>query len=376
MKPARHFDHIVLGTGSMGAATCWELARRGESVLGIDRFNVPHDRGSHGGETRIIRKAYYEHPDYIPLLQAAYAGWEELEAASNQQHFFRTGLLYAGREHSSILQGVVQSAKQYGIELDRLAWSDAPSARFNLPADYTILFEPDAGFIRVDTALKSLMDQARIHGAEFLTNTPVVSWTEKDDGITVQTTSETFTCDKLIITAGAWTSSLLPSMADKLTVTRQVLAWYDVGEEHAYGLGDFPCWLIAEPGLPGPYYGFPSIEQGKNEMKVAYHHRGPIADPDLIAEKVSEQETEALNRFVKKTFKGVSSAPIRTAVCMYVNSPDDHFIIDRIGRVSFACGFSGHGFKFVPAIGSALADLSIKATTDLPIGFLSSDRFD
>lgn len=377
MNPSRHFDHIVIGAGSMGAATCRELARRGRSVLGIDQFSVPHYRGSHGGETRIIRKAYYEHPHYIPLLQSAYRGWAALEEEAEEQIYFQTGLFYAGLSSSEIIDGVKNAASKYEIPLESLRWSNSNSSRFNVPNNYDLLFEPEAGFLRTVPALEGLIRTAQHHGARFLMDTKVTGWQEQGGLFSVSTSAGEFTCDKLVITAGAWSARLLPGMANKLTVTRQVLAWYRVENPVQYGLGEFPCWLIAEQDLPGPYYGFPVLDEasGNSLLKVAYHYRGMLADPDSLADPVTVEETTPLNDFVSRTFKGVSSRPEKTSVCYYVNSPDDHFIIDQKGGLTVACGFSGHGFKFVPVIGEILADLSIEGSTKHPISFLSADRF-
>ncbi|MFM9028872.1 MAG: N-methyl-L-tryptophan oxidase [Bacteroidota bacterium] len=376
MNPSLHFDHIVIGAGSMGAAACRELARRGRTVLGIDRFSVPHNRGSHGGETRIIRKAYFEHPDYIPLLQSAYRGWAGLEEETSEQIYFQTGLFYAGPSNSEILEGVKSAASKYEIPLEKLDWNDSSTSLIIIPSHYELLFEPEAGFLLTNVALEGLIRTALMHGARFMMDTVVTGWHNHKGLFYVTTNAGEFTCDKLIITAGAWSARLLPKMASKLTVTRQVLAWYGVKNQNRFTLGDFPCWLIAEQDLPGAYYGFPVIDSipGNGLIKVAYHHRGGLADPDSLAEPVKAWELEALNDFVSRTFEGVFSEPERTAVCYYVNSPDDDFIIDQDGGLTYACGFSGHGFKFVPVIGEILADLSITGSTNHPIGFLRADR--
>lgn len=372
-----HFDHIVIGTGSMGSAVCYQLARRGKRVLGLDRFSPPHERGSHGGQTRIIRKAYFEHPDYIPLLQRAYTNWGALEKEAGRQLYFETGLLYGGLKENGILKNVKSSAAEFGIPLELLRHN--PAGIFRLPADYELLFEPEAGYLLSDAAIDAFLEQAKRNGGQFKHDTEVVSWRLAGDRIEVETPSGAFTADKLVLTAGAWTERLLAEVGKKLQVTRQVMAWFDTGGRDTYRLGHLPCWLLADEQSSGAFYGFPEDPEHSSGIKVALHLPDAITDPDTVDRTVTDADVRILKKFIARHMPGISGTLLEVKTCLYENSPDGDFVIDRLkgmeDRVCYAWGFSGHGFKFASVVGEVLADLSMHGRTELPIGFLSASRF-
>ncbi|MFM2136724.1 MAG: hypothetical protein RL021_2124 [Bacteroidota bacterium] len=372
-----HFDHIVIGTGTMGAATCYHLAKQGKHVLGIDRFSPPHENGSHGGHTRIIRKAYFEHPDYIPLLERAYVNWKDLERETGRQLYFETGLLYGGLKENQILKNVKAAAAEYGIPLERLRHN--PAGVFRLPSDYELLFEPEAGFLLSDVAIGAFLEQAERKGARLLNDTEVLSWRQQGDRIEVVTNEGIFTADRLVLTAGVWTDRLLEGVGSKLQVTRQVLAWFDTGGRDIYRMGHLPCWLMADEQSTGAFYGFPEDPEHPTGIKVALHHPDAVTDPDAVDRTVTDSDLRTLRKFVARHLPGIPGTLREVKTCLYENSPDGDFVIDRLkgmeDRVCYAWGFSGHGFKFAAVIGELLAELSIHGRTQLPIGFLSSNRF-
>lgn len=361
----------------MGASACYHLAKKGFRVLGLDQFATPHSHGSHSGQTRIIRKAYYEHPDYIPLLQRAYHNWEMLEAEINRQLYFETGILYAGPAKNPILEGVKTSSSLYGIPVNELPHTS--SGTFRLPADYELLFEPEAGYLLCEESIRALLEIATRHGADIRNNAKVATWSLTNDGVEVKTDRETFRAKRLIIAAGAWSAHLIPEAAGKLNVTRQILAWFATDRKAEYQLGNFPCWLIADPVSGGAYYGFPEDEEIAAGVKLALHLPAGSVEADNVSTIVTETDLHQLREFVKNHLPGLNGEIVDAKVCLYENSPDGNFVIDQQeetdGRVTFGWGFSGHGFKFASAIGEMLADLSVQGKTDLPIGFLSAKRF-
>ncbi|MFN7259726.1 MAG: FAD-dependent oxidoreductase, partial [Cyclobacteriaceae bacterium] len=137
-----NFDIIVIGVGSMGSSTCYQLAKQGYEVLGLEQFDIPHDQGSHAGQSRIIRKAYFEHPDYVPLLQRAYENWKQLEEAANTQVYFPTGLLYAGQPDDVLINGVRASAAIYQLDVQSLSQAETKKRfpAFQIPDSYEVLF--------------------------------------------------------------------------------------------------------------------------------------------------------------------------------------------------------------------------------------------
>jgi sarcosine oxidase len=375
----RRFDVVVLGVGSMGSAACCFLAERGHRLLGIEQFDIPHELGSHFGQSRIIRRAYFEHPDYVPLLDRAYENWRTLEKNTGAQVFFRTGLVYFGKPTDAIMKGVRESASRYHIEVKTL--SEAETVRkypqFTLPSSYERLEEPDAGFLTPERCILLFTEQALRHGATVLTKTKVLDWTRDAGEIRVRTNRGEFSCRKLVITAGPWAGKMVPRLPTTLQVTRQVVAWVTPRQWEPFALGRFPCWIADD------FYGCPllpvSTFGGPIGLKVARHHPGDVADPDSLNRvSTAEEEDEivaALHRFLPDAYGGTHVMK----VCMYTNTPDQHFILDYLPGfdrdVVIAAGFSGHGFKFSSVVGEIMADLAMNGGTSLPIGFLSAGRF-
>ena len=167
---SQHYDVIVVGIGSMGAPTCYNLAKRGVKVLGLEQFTIVHENGSHAGQSRMVRKAYFENPDYVPLLDTAYALWEELEEITGQKLFHKTGLFYTGPNQNNLLEGVKLSAQKYNITINNLNESEClkkfPS--FKLTKNYEYLFEPDAGYVVPEQIIKLYTKLAINEGATIL----------------------------------------------------------------------------------------------------------------------------------------------------------------------------------------------------------------
>lgn len=384
LEMKKSFDVIVLGVGSMGSATCYHLAKQGYQVLGLEQFEIPHDQGSHAGQSRIIRKAYFEHPDYVPLLQRAYKNWKLLESEANAQVYFSTGLLYAGKPEGILIKGVKESSKKFSVPVETLSSMECQSRypQFAIPDGYEILFEPDAGFITPERAILLFVDHAIKHGAIIHTKESVIEWKKSGTGISVITHKNVYTCAKLIITAGPWAGRFIPQLSSKLSVSRQVLAWVNPNQSVSFALGKFPCWLIDDESKPGMYYGFPVLPVGQwggpIGLKIAHHYPGEGTDPDKV-NRVSSPADEAniiyaLNKFLPDGYK--SMHVLKT--CLYTNTPDENFVLDFLpenDNVVIAAGFSGHGFKFASAIGEIMADLVIKGNTGLPIDFLRIRRF-
>ncbi len=378
------FDVIVLGVGSMGSATCFHLAKQGATVLGLEQFDIPHEMGSHTGQSRIIRKAYFEHSDYVPLLESAYHNWNVLEKISGEQVYFKTGLLYAGQPAHPMIRGVLESSLKYDIRINRLSKQELQTSypQFNIPASYETLFEPDAGFVMPEKTILLYTDEALKNGAVIKTKTKVIEWEKTNGGITVTTSTGKYFADKLVITAGPWTPKLIPALSKVLKVTRQVIGWVTPGTPSLYELGKMPCWCITDDARPGMYYGFPVLPPGKfygpEGFKLGHHFHGPPADPDTVNHNSNAEDEDniayALNKFFRDGYK--STQVIKT--CLYTNTPDENFILDHLPgydrKVVIAAGFSGHGFKFVPVVGEIMSDLTLRGSTEQPIGFLSIKR--
>lgn len=380
----KKFDVIVLGVGSMGSAACYYLSRAGANVLGLEQFSITHGQGSHAGQSRIIRKAYFEHPDYVPLLHRAYENWQELEAITGYQVFFKTGLFYAGPRHHELIDGTIRSAQIHAIELDRLDTSKRNQnfPQFQLSENAITLLEPNAGFVTPERAILLFVEQAIRHGATIKSHQQVTWWKNLGTHVEVTTADETYRCDKLVVTAGPWASKILPSVGKHLKVTRQVVAWFKPRKWEMFEFGRFPCWLVAEEGIPGAFYGFPILPAANFGppvgLKVAYHYPGLRVDPDHVNRTDTSQEVNVLTNAVKRFMPQGFDQLLSVKTCLYTNSTDEHFVLDFLPntdqKVVVATGFSGHGFKFSSVVGEILRDLALKGTTTQPIGFLRLAR--
>lgn len=378
------FDVIVLGVGSMGSSTCYTLAKQGMKVLGLEQYDIPHDQGSQAGQSRIIRKAYFEHPDYVPLLERAYHNWKELEEVSKAQVYFPTGLLYAGKPGDVLIKGVRESVAKYRLDVESLSIQETKNRfpAFQIPKDYDVLYEEDAGFLTPERCILLYVDQAIRLGTSIRSKEKVLDWKKEGEGIVVKTTKGTYHSEKLVITAGPWAGQFIPTLQNELTVTRQVIAWVNTTKPVLYELGKFPCWLIDDDSKPGMYYGFPQLPVSQFGapigLKIAYHYPGDISNPDQVNRITSPQEenelVNAIHRFLPNAYESTHSMK----TCLYTNTKDENFVIDFLpgynNRVAIAAGFSGHGFKFVSVVGEIMSDLVIKGKTDLPIGFLNAYR--
>ncbi|MBI1310359.1 N-methyl-L-tryptophan oxidase [bacterium] len=373
------FDVIVVGTGGFGSSCLHHLAKRGLHVLGVDRFSVAHDRGSSHGDTRIIRQAYFEHPDYVPLLLRAYELWRELECESGRDLMRLCGLLVAGPSDGEAVPGAKLAAKLHGIELQQLEVRDTADRfpAFRVPAGFEVVFEPAAGFLFVEDCVRTHASLATQHGAILQTGDAVLDWSSDGSRVRVVTESATYEAASLVLTPGAWAGHI-PHLADCLPpieVRRKPLLWHPVSEPHFHVDAGMPGFFFEMPD--GEFYGFPSLDGAT--LKVAQHTGGDVVtDPLSVDRSLHPSDIGPVAGFLQNVMPGVMAEPTRHAVCLYSMSPDSHFIIDRhpeFTNVVFGAGFSGHGFKFTSVIGEALADLAETGATKLPIDFLSLERF-
>jgi sarcosine oxidase len=379
------FDVIVVGVGAMGAATCHALARRGVRVLGLERFDVPHAQGSSGGQIRLIRLAYYEHPDYVPLLRRAYQLWDALGEETGTPLLHRTGAVYLGRPEGELIAGSLRAAREHGLAhelLDAAALAERFGA-FRVPEHFAAMYEAEAGFVLAERSVAAFAERAMRHGAELHGREPVRSWQADRDGVHVVTDRATYRAAHLVFTAGAWTGALVRQLGVPLTVTRQVVGWVWPRAPERFELGRFPCWAIEDdaPGFQGLYYGFPLLAGAPMDvpgLRLAHHAPGPVAHPDALDRATTAADEGDFRPALAKYLPEADGPLLSMRVCMYTMSPDQDFVIDRHpahDNVTVGCGFSGHGFKLAPAMGEALADLALHGRSELPIGFLGLGRF-
>lgn len=371
------FDTIVIGIGGMGSATVYELARRGQKVLGLEQFDIPHDRGSSHGITRIIRLAYYEHPSYVPLLRRAYELWRELQINVDEQLLYITGAIDAGPEGAGLFEGSLLSCQEHDLPHEVLTGPEL-SRRYpgyRLPPEIRVLLQPDGGFLLSERCIVSCVFAAQAHGADIRARERVIEWRASRDRVRVKTTRGSYEAGSLVISAGAWASKLIPQLGDHARPERQVLAWFQPRRPERYQPDAFPVFnLLVEEGR---YYGFPVF--GVPGFKVGkYHHLEEPADPDKLDRECSQRDEDVLRSFTERYMPDAAGPTMALKACMFTNTPDEHFVIDlhpEHKNVSIAAGFSGHGFKFCSVVGEIMADLAINRQTHHDIRMFKVGRF-
>jgi len=373
---ASDFDVIVVGLGAMGSATAAHLAAKRVRVLGLDRFHPPHDFGSSHGLSRIIREAYFEDPLYVPLVQRAYQLWEDLERQCSRKLLHRTGGLMLGRPDGLLVAGAQRSAEIHRLQHKILSAADI---RRQFPAfepaeGMSAVWEPRAGVLFPELAIQSQLELAAKHGARLRFNELILRWEPLRDGVRVHTAANSYTGGRLVMSSGAWLSSLVQDLHLPLKVERQVLFWFNPRSHREKFLPTISPIYICEHERGRFFYGFPDLGDG---VKIGVHHEGAVADPDGLDRTVKGSEI-ALARGLLERFLPDAAGPLRSsAVCMYTNTPDEHFILDfhpDCPQVLIVSPCSGHGFKFAPVIGEIAASMLTGEPTRFDLSLFKISR--
>ena len=374
----KKFDVIVLGLGAHGSAAVYHLSGSGYAVAGIDRFMPPHSFGSSHGQSRIIRQAYHESPMYVPLVMEAYNLWHELENISGKQLLIRTGGIFLGHEEGMVVKGARLSAETHKVAYEYLK-GDEIAERFPAlrPAEDTVaVLEQEAGILFPEECIKTNLELAAGNGAALFYNEMVRSVISEPGCITITTDKNTYQSKKIIITVGAWLNELLPELQLPLSIKRQVVFWFkntDAQIQPFIQPGKLPVYIWEyTPGRM--FYGFPDLGKG---LKIAPHHEGQPVHPDLLSKDVTTREIEQVQSLAN-TYFSINAVFDYSDVCMYTNTPDEHFIIDHHpenNNIIIASPCSGHGFKFSSVTGKILADMATGQDTGFDLSPFSTARF-
>ena len=374
---SQEFDCIVIGVGGMGSSTLYNLAKRGRRVLGLEQFDIPHAEGSSHGVNRIIRLAYYEHPSYVPLLRRAYELWSDIESVTGEQLLYKTGSIDTAPSGHEVFEGSLESCLLHDIPHRVLnhAQINEEFPGYQLPPGHMGLLQGDGGFVLSERSIVAYANAAMSTGAEIHAREVVSGWEPDQGGVRVFTDRGEYTAERLVITAGAWTSGMVPILDDLAVPERQVLAWLQPIDGSLYTPEVFPVFNAYFD--EGRYYGFPVY--GIPGFKVGrYHHLEEVIDPDFAIKTVNSEDEAVLRSAVERYFPKANGTTMTLKTCMFTNTPDEHFIVDLLpanSQVAVAAGFSGHGFKFASVIGEILADLAINGETEHNIDLLKIDRF-
>lgn len=377
------FETIVLGLGAMGSASLYQLAKRGNKVVGIDQFAPPHRFGSTHGDTRITRVAIGENEQYTLLARRSHEIWCAIEAEIGESLLTANGCLVLSSDAprapthvENFFENTVAAAERYDIPHERL---HAQEVRARFPAykardNEKALFEPGGGFLRVEKCVAANLALARKHGADVHTDEKVLRFEQTPGGVTVRTERGSYTADRLVITAGAWLPELIgENYRGQFKVLRQVQYWFDVdGPIEPYLPENFPVFLWELQGKPQSIYGFPAIDGAGGGFKLATEQYSAETTADTVNREVTPQETEAMFRdYVAPYFKGATNRCLKSRVCLYTNVAGARFIIDTHpghDRVTIVSACSGHGFKHSAAIGEVVAKLAAGGEPGIDLG--------
>jgi len=379
------WDLIIVGAGAVGSAAFRAASEAGARVLCLEQFEPGHALGSSHGHSRIFRHAYFEHPDYVPLLRHSTARFESLEREAAVPLLHRCGMLVAGPPGSQAVEGSLEASRRWSLPVEQVTGMEL-AARFpwfSLSPASIAAFEPDAGIVRSEAAIGATLAVATARGGALRSGARVREISEGDSGVTVRTEDGVERAAAAIVAAGAWTARLLPDLASLLAVTRQVQAW--IAPVAGVDPSGMPCWFVDRNDGSRPVYGLapdPLAASGSHpararQPKLGLHGSDEVVDPDVGARPVDENDLARLRSACESIAPPLAGVFVDAATCLYTMSPDGQFLVGAHGRGSivFAAGLSGHGFKLSPALGDALVDLALTGRTALPVGFLSPARF-
>lgn len=372
----KRYDAIVIGLGGMGSAALCALARRGKSVLGIEQFDLGHELGSSGAGIRIYRFVQFLHPAYVPLMRHAFDHWSRLERDAEEQILFRTGGLDIGLPTSTLVRGSQEVCALHGLQHEVLRAKDV-MRRFpawQLPDDMEAVYQPHSGLLSADKAIFAHVRVALRLGADVQMRERVTRIADARDHVTIETTRGRYEAGQVVLTAGPWAAEWATSIGAKVVPERQVVGWFAPRMNDLFRQAAFPVFITEDE--TGNHYGLP--EHDRPGMKVGRHgHQNEATTADAVRREIDTDDEAVLTRFTRRYFGDRLGDALTLKTCIYTNTPDSHFVIDRLpghGRTWLAAGFSGHGYKFCAGIGEILADLAIEGATTQDIGLFRAGR--
>ena len=339
-------DVVVVGAGAMGSAAAWCLAREGREVIVLERFEQGHVRGSSHGPSRIFRLAYPD-PFYVALAQRALPLWRELEDEAGTPLLATTG----GVDHgpTASVGSVAEALGAKGAAHEMLGPEAARERWSGMRFGEAVLFQPDAGRANADATVRSLQERVAAHGAELHFEEGVTVLEPGGTGVRVRTEADSYQAPVAVVACGPWAASVLVGLMalPPLAVTREQVFYFSPTSDASW-----PSFIHHRQ----PFcYGLETPGRG---VKVAEHHTGAPTDPDRRSFEVDDAGRERVARYVETWFPGLEPESTGAETCLYTTTPTEDFVVDRVGPLVIATGFSGHGFKFTPLIGRLLADMA------------------
>jgi sarcosine oxidase len=368
----RDYDYVVIGSGGIGSAACYWLARSaGDRVLALEQFSLGHDHGASQDHSRIIRLSYHDER-YIPLARAAYEVWSEIEAEARQQLVLKTGGVdFAPDEPDArrSLEAYTAAMDRHGVSYQQLSAAEAMERypQFNLDPDDVAIYQADTGLVDARRANAVHVALARRHGATILEGSAVTDLAPSSDGITVESAAGRFVARKgLVIAADAWTNRVLEPLGTSLplAVSQEQVTYWSTPNLAEFSPDRFPVWVWHGPHL---FYGLPVY--GEVATKAAEDGLLNFIELDKRTYEPDLDAVARLEAFLRKRIPGFLGPVLYTKTCLYTMPPDRHFVIDRLPedpRIIVAIG-AGHAFKFATLIGRILRDIAVHGETSYPL---------
>ena len=381
-----NYDFIIIGLGTVGSATCMNLARRGYRVLGLDQFSPPHSMGSHHGQSRSVRRAYPEGSSYVKMAIKSWELWRKLENDQGQRFLITTENITIGPPQCPALSGFLKSARAHGIVHEFLNKTEIRQRwpLFSLPDHFCAGLEIEAGIVFPESAVRAFLREAERAGAELHINEHVAKWSEQSDVVIVKTSNTTYEAGRLLLAAGAWSRNLTRNHANILQPKRVAVHWLKPVNTSGFFLKEYPVnfWQVPvndEPAFPDGYrefYSLPALESD-GAIKIAFHNGLLDGDPATMTRKVHEDETEKIREIISTHLPSLIDSPLRAEVCSYMMTPDKDFYLGKLpgSKKVFGTALAGHGFKFAPVVGEMLADLLTDRPSEIDLTLFSPDRF-
>jgi sarcosine oxidase len=371
----RTTEFLVIGCGAMGSAAAHHLAKRGRRPLVLEQFAIDHDRGSSHDFSRMIRYTY-DDPAYVELMVPAYEHWDQLEQECGEKIVHRCGAINVCAAGNDYVSNCAAALSQFGIEHEIIDPMELQRRypQFSVAESDRVMHTPEDGFLSPSLAVLQQAKMARRHSAEIVEDSAVERIDLSGPHPVVHTRDERYECRRLIVAAGAWSSRLLADLNLPLVVTRQQVVWLNSADLDAFRPDRFPVFVHVDDVL---MYGFPVF--GREGLKAARHGLGAAVDPDKVDRDPSPDYIETVRGFVRDFLPSGDGEPLHAQVCLYTESPDSDFIIDRHPEredVVIAAGFTGHGFKFANLVGRLLADMAEGERIAWPIDRFSIRRFE
>ncbi|KAL4435799.1 hypothetical protein ABPG74_015767 [Tetrahymena malaccensis] len=374
------YDIIIVGLGAMGSASFYHASQMGKKVLGIEQFDLLHQKASYHGETRALRESYFEGSFYIPLVKQSLKMWKELETQSGQTLFVKTGALSIGKETSQLVKDLQVGFEKYDIKYEKLS-SEQIKEKFpefqQFSSEHVGMLETEAGLLFPEKCIENMINLGLKNSSDskILTNLSVTSFSEIEKGLIKVDLSNnaSYYTKKLIISAGMWATDFLSRYSqqfkDTLQIQENTLFWFQSQNDGQFQLDSFPLFFVEQEELKAFIYGFPKVSQ-KGLVKFALHNSGRIfSSYSELQNSISEQNKDCLqqnkiliNKLIDKTFDSQTIKQLeKECNCYYTTTPDHHFIIDYLNEnpdIVFLSPCSGHGFKFAIYIGKLAVEMT------------------